>query len=206
MIYLYRKDSGDFHMLKKISFMLLLVLISITCSSITTHAAETAPLTKEATTLSTKLALVDKNATPIDWTKPSQKHYPTFHANDKISIDASISEQKVRIKKNGKTVYTMITSSGVRNTTPKGHYKIQAERGKWFYTANYHEGAKYWTSWKNHGEFLFHSVPMTKDGKVKVAEALKLGKKASHGCFRLPIPDAKWINENIPQGTAVYVH
>ncbi|HAH78565.1 MAG TPA: L,D-transpeptidase, partial [Ruminococcaceae bacterium] len=33
----------------------------------------------------------------------------------------------------------------------------------------------------------------------------KLGEPASHGCIRLPVEDAKWIYDNIPEGTKVVI-
>ncbi|KHD85978.1 L,D-transpeptidase [Heyndrickxia ginsengihumi] len=146
----------------------------------------------------------------IDWNAPSGGPYPTLSANEKLWIDVSINDQKVYIKHNNKTIYTMITSSGLDtnpdNSTPEGTFHVQAERGTWFYSPKYKEGAEYWVSWKNHGEFLFHSVPMTEDKKVIPADAKKLGQKDSHGCFHLTIPDAKWIYDHIPTGTKVVVH
>lgn len=50
-----------------------------------------------------------------------------------------------------------------------------------------------------------HASADTKDKKVIGKEAKKLGVKASHGCIRLAIPDAKWIYENIPQHTKVVI-
>lgn len=120
-----------------------------------------------------------------------------------------VKQQKAYIKAGSKTIYTMIVSSGLDQThddsTPKGTFHIEPERGEWFFSEGYQEGAEYWVSWKNHGEFLFHSVPMTKDKKVIEKEAKKLGAKASHGCIRLSIPDAKWIYENIPEHTKVVI-
>lgn len=46
---------------------------------------------------------------------------------------------------------------------------------------------------------------MTEDKKVIEKEAKHLGTKASHGCIRLTIPDAKWIYENIPEKTKVVI-
>jgi len=145
----------------------------------------------------------------IDWNAPSGGAYPALAANEKIWIDVSIHDQKVYIKNGNNTIYTMIASSGIDtnpdNSTPKGTFYIQPERGEWFYSAGYKEGAEYWVSWKNHGEFLFHSVPMDKDKNVIKNEAEKLGQKASHGCIRLAIPDAKWIYDNIKTGTKVVI-
>jgi hypothetical protein len=51
-------------------------------------------------------------------------------------------------------------------STPKGTFYIQAERGLSFYNPREKEGAKYWVSWKNNGEFLFHSVAKDKHANV----------------------------------------
>ncbi|MCI4136740.1 L,D-transpeptidase [Bacillus vallismortis] len=146
--------------------------------------------------------------TSIDWTKPSGGEYPNIKEK-LVWIDVDVKDQKAYIKEGSKTLYTMIVSSGLDQTkddaTPKGTFYIEPERGEWFFSEGYQEGAEYWVSWKNHGEFLFHSVPMTKDKKVIEKEAKKLGMKASHGCLRLAIPDAKWIYENIPQHTKVVI-
>ncbi|MCY9162671.1 L,D-transpeptidase [Bacillus atrophaeus] len=145
----------------------------------------------------------------IDWTKPSGGEYPDIKHKDSIWIDVSAKKQEAYIKEGSKTIYTMIISSGLDQTdddsTPKGTYYVEPERGEWFFSKVYQEGAKYWVSWKNHGEFLFHSVPMTEDKKVIEKEAKQLGTKASHGCIRLTIPDAKWIYENIPEKTKVVI-
>ncbi|MDL5143999.1 L,D-transpeptidase [Bacillus atrophaeus] len=144
-----------------------------------------------------------------DWTKPSGGEYPDIKHKDCIWIDVSAKKQEAYIKEGSKTIYTMIISSGLDQTdddsTPKGSYYVESERGEWFFSQGYQEGAEYWVSWKNHGEFLFHSVPMTEDKKVIEKEAKQLGTKASHGCIRLTIPDAKWIYENIPEKTKVVI-
>ncbi|AHD07396.1 L,D-transpeptidase [Paenibacillus larvae] len=145
----------------------------------------------------------------IDWTKPSGGEYPDIKNKDSIWIDVSTQKQEAYIKNGSKIIYTMLISSGLDqtkgNSTPKGTYYVEPERGEWFFSQRYQEGGEYWVSWKNHGEFLFHSVPMTKDKKVIEKEAKKLGTKASHGCIRLAIPDAKWIYENIPKKTKVVI-
>ena len=56
---------------------------------------------------------------------------------------------------------------------------------------------------------LFHSVPYTKGwntdakGSLEWEEYDKLGTKASLGCIRLTVADAKWIYDNIAGGTTV---
>ncbi|MFT8323085.1 MAG: L,D-transpeptidase [Bacillus sp. (in: firmicutes)] len=145
----------------------------------------------------------------IDWNAPSNGSYPTLDKSKSIWIDVSVNDQKVYIKDGDATLYTMTASTGIDtnddNSTPKGIYYIEPERGEWFFSSGYGEGAEYWVSWKNHGEFLFHSVPMNGNKQVIEEEAKKLGEKASHGCIRLTIADAKWIYEHIQTNTKVVI-
>ena len=55
------------------------------------------------------------------------------------------------------------------------------------------------------GSILFHSVPYTSKDKstLEYWEYDKLGTKASAGCIRLTVADAKWIYDNCPAGTQV---
>jgi lipoprotein-anchoring transpeptidase ErfK/SrfK len=178
------------------------------------QASSTAKHTNEQSTVeapSTAKAKSSKQkAVPVSWDKPSGGSYPVITKNEPIWIDVSIKDQKVYIKEEDHTLYTMIASTGLDetpdSTTPTGTYYIQAERGKWFYSPKYKEGAKYWVSWKNHGEFLFHSVPMDETKHILSADAKRLGVKDSHGCIHLTVPDAKWVYEHIPYNTKVVIH
>jgi hypothetical protein len=178
----------------------------------TTVASSTIQTTKTSATdgLQSTLPKDSPIKSVVDWNQPSGGDYPKLTKGEPIWIDVSIGKQRVYIKDGDKTLYTMATSSGLDtspdNSTPKGTFYIQPERGTWFYSKAEQEGAKYYVSWKNHGEFLFHSVAMDKDGNVIESEAEKLGEKASHGCFRLTIPDAKWIYDHIPVKTKVVIH
>ncbi|WP_430732203.1 L,D-transpeptidase [Apilactobacillus ozensis] len=146
--------------------------------------------------------------TTINWKKPSEnKPYPNMNVKKQNWLSVSISQQRVYVmSKQNKVLYTMNCSTGANNATPRGSYHIQAERGNHFYNAASKEGANYWTSWKDHGIYLFHSVPVDKHGKYVVSQAEELGKKAnSHGCIRLSIADAKWVNQKVPFGTKVVI-
>lgn len=149
------------------------------------------------------------DAKAIDWNAPSNGTYPTVKDSESIWIDVSVDEQKVYIKNQEDTLYTMTASTGLDtssdNSTPKGTYYIEPERGEWFFSSGYQQGAQYWVSWKNHGEFLFHSVPMDENQQVIESEAKKLGEKASHGCIRLTVSDAKWIYDHIKTNTKVVI-
>ncbi|WP_390409642.1 L,D-transpeptidase [Lacticaseibacillus jixiensis] len=142
-----------------------------------------------------------------DWLKPSQATaYPNLNKYRNINIEVNLAKQQVYIKNGSTNLYTMYCSSGAGNTTPRGHFKIQ-NRGASFYNPSEGMGARYWTSFKDWGVYLFHSVPTDRNGHYITAAAKLLGVRPdSHGCIRLSVPDAKWINSYIKQGTAVYIH
>lgn len=119
-------------------------------------------------------------------------------------IHVSIDKQNVTVYDAGnRTVESFVCSTGIAGSdTPKGTYKVQ-EKGYSFFSKTYQEGGYYWTQFS--GDFLFHSVPFDKDKDIIPAEASKLGTKASHGCVRLSIENAKWIYDNIPRGTKVVI-
>ncbi|RRK10869.1 L,D-transpeptidase [Lactiplantibacillus garii] len=101
----------------------------------------------------------------------------------------------------------MLASTGRSGAdTPTGLFVILPEWGLHFYNPVSKEGANYWVSFKNYGEFLFHSVPMDVNGHYVVNEAEQLGQiPNSHGCIRLTVADAKWFYENVRPNTPVEV-
>ena len=56
-------------------------------------------------------------------------------------------------------------------------------------------------------DILFHSVIYQKQdpSTLFVNSYYNLGSKASHGCVRLCVRDAKWVYDNVPVGTQVHV-
>lgn len=149
------------------------------------------------------------NVTKVDWHGPSMPNraYPNIQKHPDLQVKVSIAQQRVFLKEHGKVLYTMLASTGKSgDDTPKGNFQIEPERGTHFYNAGSGEGANYWVSFKDHGIFLFHSVPVDSAGNYITSEAEQLGKKPlSHGCVRLSIADAKWMYENIRQSTPVDV-
>lgn len=154
---------------------------------------------------------------PINWQKSSEMvAYPDVSKVKHLNVKVSISKNRTYICDGNKVIYTMYSSAGRYDKksasgkrisdTPTGTFHVQAERGDHFYNAKLHEGANYYTSWLNHGEYLFHSVPTLANGSYNLKEARKLGKSTgSHGCIRLSVPDAKWMMENLKQGTKVQI-
>ena len=144
---------------------------------------------------------------PVDWLKPSQQvGYPDPAAHPDLSLDVSLQDQRVYVRDGSELLYTMYASTGMDDSTPRGSFRIQDERGDHFYNPGEGMGARYYTSFLNHGVFLFHSVPTDSKGSYIKEEADMLGiRPGSHGCIRLTVPDARWIMQSVPTGTPVLV-
>lgn len=120
-------------------------------------------------------------------------------------ILVNTSKQKTYVYKGGKNKWSLtkefLCSTGINGSeTPKGTFIVQ-NKGDWFYTDKYSQGAKYWVGFK--GNYLFHSLPFDKD-KKKIVDTT-LGKPASHGCIRLKVEESKWIYDNVPIGSKVVI-
>ncbi|WP_198187192.1 L,D-transpeptidase [Bifidobacterium sp. M0353] len=147
------------------------------------------------------------SAQPVDWLKPSQQvDYPDPAVHPGLSLEVSLQDQRVYVRDGSQLLYTMYASTGMDDSTPKGSFRIQSERGDHFYNPREGMGARYYTSFLNHGVFLFHSVPTDSSGSYIKEEADMLGiRPGSHGCIRLTVPDARWIMQSVPTGTPVLV-
>lgn len=121
-----------------------------------------------------------------------------------LSVTVSISEQRVTVyDAKSRVVKQFICSTGIKGSeTPTGTFTVTG-RGQSFFSESLQEGGYYWTQF--YGDYLFHSVPFDKNYEIEADEAAKLGTPASHGCVRLSVEDAKWIYDNIPDGTAVTI-
>jgi lipoprotein-anchoring transpeptidase ErfK/SrfK len=122
---------------------------------------------------------------------------------------------KVNRAQNCITVYTLdvlgeytvphkaiICSTGA--ATPRGIFGTKA-----IYEIKRLKGGVYgqYATWIT-GNILFHSVPCRKATKDSLISSYynKLGTKASAGCIRLTVADAKWLYENCPVGTMVEIY
>lgn len=126
------------------------------------------------------------------------------------SVVVSISAQRTYVYESGRLIRTMVCSTGIPGTddeTPLGEFIIDesgAKRGEWFFSERYGQGAKYWVGFIG-GTYLFHSVPMDRNGRIIPEEAAKLGKPASHGCVRLSLEDAEWFYRTVRDGSPLRI-
>ena len=174
-------------------------------------ASSSSSATKEQKKQQTKAKKVGSDGSstqPIDWLKPSQQvDYPDPAAHPGLSLEVSLQDQRVYVRDGSELLYTMYASTGMDDSTPRGSFRIQSERGDRFYNPREGMGARYYTSFLNHGVFLFHSVPTDSSGSYIKEEADLLGiRPSSHGCIRLTVPDSLWIMQSVPTGTPVLVN
>ena len=174
------------------------------------HHPSKSASSSSATKNQTKQQKPDPAATsahPVDWLKPSQQvDYPDPAVHPGLSLEVSLQDQRVYVRDGSQLLYTMYASTGMDGSTPRGSFRIQAERGDHFYNPGEGMGARYYTSFLNHGVFLFHSVPTDSRGGYIKEEADMLGiRPGSHGCIRLTVPDARWIMQSVPTGTPVLI-
>ena len=104
-------------------------------------------------------------------------------------------------------VREMICSTGtVKNPTPLGTTIMPKKRARWGYFPTWDSHAQYLTRIDAANDFhsVLYSEPDERTLSVKSFEAL--GTRASHGCVRLLVSDAKWIYDNCQEGTIITVY
>lgn len=126
-----------------------------------------------------------------------------FSSNTKYFIWVDLKNFKVNIftgsKDNWKLLHSYLCTIGKKSTpTPKGTFQIGI-KGLYF---GVEKGYKCWYYTQFKGNYLFHSIIYNLDGSVRDG---RLGMALSDGCVRLEKVNAKWIYDNIPEGTKVYI-
>ena len=127
-------------------------------------------------------------------------------------IKVSLAEQRVYIYRwqdggYNQLIKTMICSSGYGNLTPRGVFVSPGHRdARWHYFAEYHCWAQY--AFVIKGSILFHSVIYSRrdEASLRVSTLRNLGHKASHGCVRLKVEDARWIYEHCGAGQVIEIY
>jgi len=125
----------------------------------------------------------------------------TSNTNNYILVN--LSQQRVYIfygaNHNWKLINAFSCGSGKADTpTIKGHFSIGV-KGLYFKsgTSIY---CKYFSQIS--GNYLFHSILYDKKGNVLDGN---LGVAESHGCIRLALRNAKYIYDNVPIGSSVWI-
>ncbi len=104
-------------------------------------------------------------------------------------------------------VKQMLCSTGTKNNpSDVGDWVLNGRHATWCTFPKWANSyARYWT--RINSSIAFHSVLYTavSNSALDVSSYKKLGSRASHGCVRLTVADAKWIYDNIGAGTVVSI-
>lgn len=135
--------------------------------------------------------------------KKSIDYYITVDQTNQITTAYRISDMKI--------VRQMLCTTGLNGATPNALYtmpvgKTSMDRTAWYHFKGFRCYAKYPT--RVFKGVLFHSITYNKNTEDSIAKSAirEYGYPASHGCIRLLVNDAKWIQDNCPIGTKVLVY
>ena len=104
-------------------------------------------------------------------------------------------------KGNWKLQRMMDCAPGKSSTpTVKGRFTVKS---KGYYFDSGAARCFYFTQF--YGNYLFHSVLYYQTSRPTSIMDGRVGAGLSHGCVRLRLENAKWIYDNIPRGTKVYI-
>ena len=119
-------------------------------------------------------------------------------------VHVSISTQNVTVyDANNQVVESFMCSTGFPgDDTPTGTFSVY-KRGTKFMNDELKEGGYYYVAF--YKTYYFHSVPIDENGNIITSVANDLGHEDSHGCVHLTVTDAKWMYDNIPNGTKVVI-
>ena len=131
---------------------------------------------------------------------------------DTFRIVIDVRYQVVLVYTRGKSgeydvpVRYMICSTGATDTpTPRGAFSSGDHKVRFGLFVNNGVYGQYWTQITN--RIYFHSILYTKRdaGSYTKTSYNALGRRVSHGCVRLLVPDARWIYYNIAPGTTIEI-
>lgn len=137
-----------------------------------------------------------------DMDKKAQK----YKSGKKYLVLVSKEKHQVRIYKGKKNKWKRVkkfkcTVGKSSTPTPSGTYRI-GSKGRYFNTGT-NMRCWYWTSFK--GDYLFHSVLYNRNSKPNHLLNGRLGADLSHGCIRLALGNARWLQKKVPSGTKVVI-
>ena len=144
---------------------------------------------------------------PLDPTKPTPEptlppYYIVVDVTNQAVIVYGLDEQNEYTA----VVRKMICSTGTKKfPSDVGDWVTNGRRAKWCYFPKWGGYARWWT--RINSGIAFHSVCYNAvDNKAMSTSSYKaLGKRASHGCVRLLVDDAKWVYDNVREGTTVHI-
>lgn len=146
---------------------------------------------------------LEAGATPRPTPVPTPVPYAiTIDVNNQVVTAYGLDENNQYTK----IVRQMVCSTGTYETPSSiGSWKLGSGRSRFPLFPKFNVYVQYWTPIAN--GMGFHSVIYNTKNTMdlSVSTYSHLGRRASHGCIRLQVADAKWIYENAGKGTVVTV-
>lgn len=129
---------------------------------------------------------------------------PLESSSDKLDkrIEVDTGKQELSYFLGGVRMGKFIISSGIGNTTPKGHFQIYNKHPKAW--SPYGLWMPYWMAITANGRIGLHELPVWPSGYREGED--HLGSPASHGCIRLGLDGAKFMYEWSDIGTPVFIY
>ena len=125
-------------------------------------------------------------------------------------VEVDISAQRVHVFELNDAggydeTHTFICSTGLGDSTPKGIFLNGFPVNRWHYFEKFNCWAQY--SFEIEGNIMFHSVIYSSNStdSLRQGSVYALGSKASHGCIRLRVEDARWLYEHCKRGSIAIV-
>lgn len=142
-----------------------------------------------------------------DIAKPTPEPTPIPYA---ITVDVNNQVTTVYgIDENGeytKIVRQMLCSTGTKGyPSDVGEWVLNGRTARWCKFPKWGSHAQYWT--RINSSIAFHSVIYNSVDTMdlSISSYNNLGKRASHGCIRLTVADARWIYNNCGEGVVVTI-
>ena len=199
----------------KTNFKMALMTAILLAFPMATNVAQPVNATTKTTVVKLKKSDFQPYNDPADlrkmtgnyWLKSSETKtaYPNLRKVKNLNLRVSILGNRTYVRSGKKVLYTMYSSAGKivdgKSLTPTGTYLTNSYHPHRFSEALYPVG---WIGQL----YLFHSVPTHMwSNQFVIREANKLGKMpASHGCVRLSVRDAKWLDDHVPYNTKVNIY
>ena len=140
----------------------------------------------------------DYDTLPGDW--PPAGTY-------RVLVDVTNQVLTVYRTDDGQVVRQCLCSTGTTKTpTPPGTFQMQGKRRRFSIFTGYESAGYGQYMTKINDKSWFHSIIYKKkDAATYTVSYKNLGTRQSHGCIRLPVPDARWIYFNLAPGSEVTV-
>ncbi len=164
-----------------------------------TAEAAAAPVPTEAPAMQANAKVLDADGTLLLNDDPERYFVQVDETNQVVTVFERDAHGRHTI-----VARQMICSTGKRSTpSPNGTYKMGDERIRFGFFVKHNCYGQYWSQITRN--IYFHSVLYSErnTGSLIKSSFDDLGKAVSHGCVRLMPQDAKWIYQNIPEGTKV---